>query len=122
MAVKANGAEVKAFYNDKAWWPEGVWHEEEEIEIDGVAIEEGQVDLGKDLSDISLVKIAGGCVFKEIAGSEGHTTKDLGSFESYFKKWRAQQKTATFIVSCPKEKLDAIVEAIKAAGGKVAVG
>jgi len=115
MAVKATGAEVKAFYNDKDFWAEGVYHEDEKIEIDGRPVEEGSVDLGTDLSDTCEVKIAGGFVTNE-------QYKDLGSFEGFFKKWRAKQTTVTIAVSCPKGKLEAVKAAIKAAGGKVAVG
>lgn len=33
MTVKTTGAEFKRFYNDTAFWPEGAWHEDEEIEV-----------------------------------------------------------------------------------------
>lgn len=45
MATKTTGAEFKAFYSDKAWWPDGTWHEDEEVSIDGA-----QVDDDTDLS------------------------------------------------------------------------
>ena len=113
MTVKASGAEVKAFYTDKKFWPKGTIHEDEIVVIDGIPVEEGSVDLGEDLSDTCIVEITDGYVTNDTYD------KDLGSFENYFKKWRKQQDTAFLSVSVPKDKLDAVVAAIKAAGGKV---
>ena len=113
MTVKATGAEVKSFYTDEKFWPKGVIHEDEVITIDGIAADEGSVDLEQDLSDTCIVEITDGYVTNETYD------KDLGSFEAYFKKWRKQQDTAFLSVSVPKDKLDAVLSAIKAAGGKV---
>ena len=114
MTIKTTGKEMSDFYKDKSWWPEGVWHEDEEVEIDGFIVEEGSEDLGN-ICDTAQVKITGGCVTQDTKG----TYKDLGSFEGYFKKWRAQQKNTTFSVTCPKDKLKSVEAAIKMAGGKI---
>ena len=34
MTARTNGAEFKAYYNDKKAWPEGWWHEDANITID----------------------------------------------------------------------------------------
>jgi hypothetical protein len=113
MTVKATGAEVKAFYTAEKFWPKGTIHEDEVITIDGIAFDEGSIDLGTELSDTCIVAITDGYVTNDTYD------KDLGSFESYFKKWRKQQNTAFLSVAVPKDKLDAVLAAIKAAGGKV---
>jgi hypothetical protein len=38
--------------------------------------------------------------------------------EGHFKKWRKAHSTAFIAVECPKDKLDAVIAAIVAAGGK----
>lgn len=41
------------------------------------------------------------------------------SFETYFKRWKKKQATVSVIVECDVSKRDAVIAAIKAAGGKV---
>lgn len=110
MSVKTTGIEFKQFYNDPKFWPEGAWHDDELITIDGV--EAGcDVDLSK-VEDGAKLVIEGGAVL----------TKDndqVNSLEGYFKKWRKEQSTVTMVVTVDKSKEDAVVEAIKAAGGKI---
>lgn len=113
MTVKTTGAELKRFYFDNAYWPEGAWHEDEEIEVDGSPLSE---DLGiEDLPDDAVVKIAGGAVIG-LPGCENGGP----SFESYFKRWRKSQNTVSIVVECAKDKEAAIRAAIRAAGGRIA--
>lgn len=114
MSVMTTGAELKKFYNDKTAWPTGVWHEDEELEIDGVAIDRDKVelDIGKDIEDTAKVKVAGGFLMDD-------TGKDLGTFENHFKKWRKAQTSVFVSVEIPKDKEEAVLAAIKAAGGRV---
>ena len=37
MTARTNGAEFKAYYNDKNAWPEGWYHEYATITVNGVA-------------------------------------------------------------------------------------
>ncbi len=111
MAIKAIGAEVKAFYSDPVFWPDGVWHEDEIIEINGVQVEEGEINL-ETVQDNCIITIVDGFVTNE----QG---KNLGSFEGYFKKWRKLQNTVMLYVEVPKDKLYAVETAIKASGGKI---
>ena len=112
MTAKTTGAELKRFYFDEAFWPEGAWHENEEIEVDGSPLSE---DVGiEDVPDGAAVKIAGGVVIG---------LPDLGddgpSFEGHFKKWRRAQSTVLFVVECAKDKEGAVRAAIRAAGGRI---
>lgn len=111
MAVKTTGAEFKRFYDDKAFWPEGTWHEDEIMTVDGEEQDDGfDVD---DLRNESVVRIEGGIVFGPQFDDQNEP-----SFEGYFKRWRKLQTTATFVVTCDIAKVEAVKSAVKAAGGK----
>lgn len=112
MTTKTTGAEFKRFYADAKYWPEGgdVWHEEEEVTVSGQQVEEYSLDVDK-MADSDIITIAGGVVF-------GVSTGDDISFETYFKRWRKEQTTVSLVVECDKAKLDAVKDAIKAAGGR----
>lgn len=112
MGIKTTGAEIKRFYLDDAFWTEGVWHKDEEIEVNGSPLSE---DLGiVDLPDDAIVKIAGGAVIG-LPGCEN----DGPSFESFFKKWLRTQNTTAFVVECDKDKEGAVRAAIRAAVGRI---
>ncbi|MDD2127038.1 hypothetical protein NP544_26205 [Pseudomonas monteilii] len=116
MPTKTIGSELKAFYNDDGFWkPNGeddVWHEELELEVNGQVMDDS-FSIGEDLKPEDQVRIMGGWV----QSNDGSV--DV-SFETYFKRWKKKQDTAFLSVQAPKDKLDAIKEAIIAAGGKVA--
>lgn len=114
MATKTSGAEIKRFYNDPEFWPEDdgdTYHDDEEIAVDGKPMDAGHGI--EDIPDSAVVTIAGGMVFsKKWDGDEP-------SFETYFKRWKKKQATVSVIVECDVSKRDAVIAAIKAAGGKV---
>lgn len=112
MTVKTTGAELKRFYFDDAYWPDGTWHEDEEIEVNGSPLSE---DSGIEaVPDDAVVKIAGGAVIGlPGCGNEGP------SFEGYFKKWRKAQNTVSFVVECAKDNEEVVRAAILAAGGRI---
>ena len=110
MAVKTTGAEFKRFYNDIAFWPEGTWHEDEFVTVDGEE-QEGGFDIDM-ISNESVVRIAGGIVFGP------QFDQNEPSFEGYFKRWRKLQTTTTFVVECDIAKVEAVKAAVKAAGGR----
>lgn len=119
MATKTNGAELKAFYNDDAYWlksPESkgddIWHEDLVLVVNGVE----QVDdfsITEDLKDEDQVTIVDGVVLSNLADFKDR------SFESFFKAWRKQQSTVFLSVTVPKEQLEAVRAAILAAGGSI---
>lgn len=110
MATKTTGAEFKMFYSDKAWWPDGVWHEDEEITIEGEPPAD-DFDLSEVADDVRMV-LANGYVTNDKGD-------DLGSFDGYFRKWRKKQATAFLAVEVPLGKVGSVKAAIIAAGGKV---
>jgi hypothetical protein len=107
--VKITGAEWKRFYTDDEAWPDGAWHDGEEITIDGLASDD--VDLS-DVPDSAIIKLYGGVMYM-------NDTEDGPSLEAYFKRWRKRQSTTVLIVEVANELADAVRDAIVAAGGKV---
>ena len=118
MTVKCSGAEYKRFFNDDAYWGvcashrgvSAIGYQDAEVLVDGVDVTYNDVDK---IADGAVVEICGGFVV------DGLKCEDLGSLESFFKKWRKKQNTATLIVECDLAKIDAMKAAVKAAGGKV---
>lgn len=113
MATKATGIELKAFYADKLFWPDGAFHEDEVVKVDGVNLS-GDEDIS-DISDSCVVVVSDGVVLD----LPGVSSEKAPSFEEHFKKWLKLQSNAFMLISCPKDKLDAVVAAIASAGGKV---
>lgn len=111
MTVKTTGTEFWSFYNDTAHWPAGAWHDDTRILVNGAEVDNYTGDTIP--KDAQLV-LDGGVVFLDERG------KDSTSFEGFFKKWRKANSTAFLSVECPKDKLEAVKAAIRAAGGKVA--
>lgn len=111
MATKTTGAEFKRFYEDEVFWPnDGTYHEDETVFVDGAHV--GDWD-SENIADAAQLTLSGGIVLgPKLIGKEP-------SFEAYFKRWKKQQSTTIFAVECSNESKDAVVEAIKAAGGKV---
>lgn len=111
MATKTNGAEFKRFYSDSAFWPDGAWHEDVTFLVDGQQADDS-VDMSA-VADGAEVTIDGGIVLG--AQPEGREP----SVETHFKRWRKLQTTKTLVVEVDAAKLEAVLQAIKAAGGKV---
>jgi len=115
MTTKTTGAELKRFYADPEFWPEDngdTWHDDEVITVDGTPMDHEKGIAG--IPDTSVVAVSGGIVYSpEWDGNEP-------SFEAYFKRWKKKQSTVSLIVECDVTKRDAVVAAIRAAGGKVA--
>lgn len=121
MATKTTGAEFKRFYTDPKYWPsessqssaaDNIWHEDATIIVNGEEI--GPTTDLMTMPDAADVRIEGGIVL----GSRWQND-DEPSFETYFKRWRKEQSTKSFLVECDESKLEAVLAAVKAAGGKV---
>lgn len=112
MTTKTNGAEFKRFYSDATYWPADdgeTFHEGENVLVNGVEYI-GEYDT---MADDAAVTIDGGIIVGPEFDGNGP------SFESYFKRWRKLQTTATLVVEIDRSKEDALRAAIKAAGGKI---
>ena len=106
MTVKTTGADFKRFYADSEFWPEGAWHEDDEILADGE-----EADILDEIPGSAVVSITGGVVL-------GIEDKEP-SLESWFRAWRKKQTTNSFVVECEIVDKAEVIAAIIAAGGKV---
>lgn len=119
MATKTSGAELKTFYNDDDYWlktpgstSDDIWHEDVVLMVNGVEQAE-DFSITDDLKDEDQVTIVDGVIFSNLEGFNDR------SFESFFKAWRKKQNTVYLSVTVPKDKLEAVRAAIKAAGGSI---
>lgn len=108
--IKTTGAEFWRFYNDDKFWPDGAWHDDTLVKVNGEVIDDYEP---KNIPDNAQVLIDGGVIFMDEHGDENV------AFESHFRKWRKAQDTESIVIECPKDKIDAVKAAIKAAGGKI---
>jgi hypothetical protein len=110
--IKTTGAEWKAFMNDSAHWGE-CCVEEEIITVNGREVDPYSFDV-ETVADTDNITVDGGYVTDQAKDATGEWTLPL-----FFNKWRKAQSTAYLAVEVPKDKADAVREAIKTAGGKV---
>ncbi len=110
MAVKTSGAEWKRYYADALAWPDGWWHENEEISIDGIVDEDRNP---AEIRDGAAVVIKGGVIFEGSYDAEGM------SVEAHFRKWREAQATTFVIAEVHKDQLEQVASAIKKTGGRI---
>lgn len=109
MKVKTNGAEFKRFYSDPTYWPDGTWHDDDYITVDG------DFDIERDfleMADEVAVVIESGYVI-------GPNDEDFGSLASYFNRWKKEQTTVTVLVDLPRGKEAELAALVKQIGGKV---
>jgi hypothetical protein len=113
MAIETTGAEFKRFYDDtEVWGTENdgsVYCDDEVITVNGVDHTEGVYT--EDVPDDARVTLTGGYIY-------GLGDRPL-SFELVFKRWKKGQETASMVVECDIGLLDAVVAAVKSAGGRV---
>jgi len=123
MTVRCSGAEFLRFYNDQNWWfsdkgpvevgdEEATWYDDAIISVNGQPTEDLDVNFQSGIRPTDEVSVEGGIVKGKVVGASGP------SLEAYLSRWRKAQSTTTISVECPRDKLDAIIAAIKAAGGK----
>lgn len=110
--VETNGVEWKRFYSDKVFWPEGWFHDDEVITVDGKHAVTHSIDLTA-VPDEARVTIEGGDVFKGEYDAKGP------SLEEHFKAWRKKQDSVVMVIEVPKGKLQTISATVTAVGGKV---
>lgn len=111
MAVKTTGVEFKAYYTDGKFWPDGAYHDDTLIKVDGVT-DDGTKNL-IEVADSAEILIESGIVFSS------EDDRDGLPMETHFRRWKKAQNTVFLIIECPKEKESAVTNAIKAAGAIV---
>lgn len=109
--VRTTGAVWNLFYADKTAWPEGAYHDDTLLAINGKEDPDGELEK---LPLDATVEIRCGFVMLP----DG-TDADLGE---HFKKWEAEQSGKGVAIGSfrvTKDKLEAVRQAILAAGGEL---
>lgn len=111
--VQTTGFELKAFYQDSKFWPEGgvteVWHEEVSLIINGKTDHSPDIHNIEDSASVEILN--GGVMSNDDTVSE--------DFDSYFLKWKEQQTNTNVICNIPKEKLEAFKALVAEFGGTI---
>lgn len=111
MTVKTSGAEWRNFYADESFWPKGVWHENEQVRIDG---KEPDEDFSfSEIDDAAVLTISGDIVYLT------EEAKDGPSLEAHFKQWRKKQKTAVLVIEVPREAVKTVLDVLATVKGEV---
>jgi len=112
--TKLNGAEWKAFYSDKTFWPEGEdsrIHDDVVIHLNGQPSNQMMADPDS-ISDTDELIIESGYV----ATRQQEYICDL---DWYFKGWKEKQTSVSFVVTCEPGRVRSIQAAIFDAGGEI---
>jgi len=112
MTIKTNGLIWKRYYSDFGAWPEGWFHEDEILTVNGIVADDEEYILS-DIPDDAVVSVSGGAIYN--ADSELQRL----SVEGHFRKWLKKQQVASVLVEVHKNNLDALKAAIVTAGGKI---
>jgi len=114
LATTVSGLEFKRFYADPAFWPEGTWHDDTVLVVDGRTLPDDDDPAG--VADTATVELCSGFVCEIPAGLG---VGDDMALADYFLLWRKQQTTVTLVVECLREKVDSIKAVVVEAGGEV---
>lgn len=111
MTLKTNGCEFKAYYSDPVNWPDGAWHDDILILVDGIEVSNG-TDLTV-IKDTAKVEIHAGVVYSN------ENDHDPVSMETHFRRWRKRQEVRQVLVEIDPARLKELKVIIKSIGGKV---
>lgn len=105
--VKLTGAQWKAFYADKNFWPEGRWHDDQIILWNDVPsrVPERNPD---EVADTDTVVIEQGDIVQ--------TGKYFCDFVEYAQDWLNKQTTTQMVIRVPNEKVDEAIKLLESAG------
>lgn len=107
--ITTNGAQWKAFYSDPSFWPDGVWHEDTVVWVDGEFDEDANLEA---VADTAEIKIESGYVL-------GAKDEDLGELKAYFTKWQKQQTCSRLVIEVPHDQKDLLIAQLPAYNAKV---
>ena len=100
MSTKTDGATFKAFYRDKNYWPDGTYHDEVLVLINGKDPGEN-ISLDK-INDTDVLSIEYGWLHELPDGRGGYI--DDRTFEAHFLKWLEEQNTVRLVVELPRDR------------------
>lgn len=112
--IRITGHDYKKF--DAEPWPKDWWVEECLYTVNGVATEDEEFPESATLKDSDIVTIDGGYILTA-DDAKVKPSKDL-TYEKMIKTWVKKQIERTVVIVCNKEDFNAMMEAVKKAGGR----
>lgn len=109
MSAKISGAEFKRFFHDDQYWAPASHWDDVLLTINGKPEPDFDVDT---LNDADEVKVESGDVYF----NDSDKTIQVATF---FKSWKKAQTESILIVDVDSANKEAVIAAIKAAGGRV---
>ena len=94
--MKTTGAELKRFYKDEAFWPEGAWIDDWYLEVEGTETDPDAIDTVPDEAKV----IFQGTVFLDSDNSSWVT------LDTFFRRCKKRQTYAISLVELPKDQLE----------------
>lgn len=107
--IKTSGAEFKRYYNDEAAWPEGAFHEDALIHVNGVSMGDDGIYVDA-IDDNAEVVFESGIVM----GLANDADMEMAD---HFAQWKRAQIFTSVIVDIEPEKLAQLEAAVLAMGG-----
>ena len=110
MSIKTTGKEFKAYYSDPVFWPDGRFHDDGRIIVNG----DEETDPMEAADDATIV-IDGGTVY------DGNYSNEGESMQAHFRRWRKAQTVEFVVVEIPKgtsAQLHEFVKTLKAQKNK----
>lgn len=105
--MKTTGAQWSAYM---ASWPDGQWFDDSDETFNGISPDEWG---DKPIPPDAVVEFSYGVVFANQDDREGI------SLTRHFRRWLKAQSVDVLLCEVPKEKADALRQAVSALGGKV---
>lgn len=113
MTVKAIALELKRFFEDTKYWAEETYHDDTVFKLNGAPMPE-EMDPSS-AQDGDIITIENGYVVHSPLYADTQTP----TLADYFKRWKREQTTISFVVTCDKSVQAEVEAAVKAAGGKL---
>lgn len=114
--IKTTGAEFMEFYTDSTIWVEGLYHDGEEVYIDG-----SDDPFDGDYTEIepnAVIRFKDGYVMNDNNDSPDFLNSAV-SFEDFFKRWRKDRKFTYLVVRVPNESVVELNSFLKTIKGSV---
>ncbi len=114
--MKMSGVDFKAFIGSKdpAWWPEGLYIEDELLRVNGEEAELGNTD---DYKDTDLIEIVGGALAWDSILKDREMPP--GSLKALARRWLKAQNETRVVIAVPNERVDELAALLKAIGARV---
>lgn len=115
--MKMSGADFRTFMasKDPAWWPEGLYIEDELLRVNGV---ESELDSTDKYKDDDLIEIIGGALAWD--SLQNDRDKPPGSLASLARRWLKAQNETRVVIVVPNDRIGELDALLKPLGAKIA--